>query len=388
MLHPSADQGPSMSGWMPMASNPKRVLLVTPTQTHPPTQGNSARILAFGRELKRRGFAVEVLYFELDQWNPQIHEAMRHEWDELHVLPGRPHKEQSFAAFWGLDDWCPDALTTKVRGLCRARRYSAVIVNYVWLSKCLEGVEDSAKIIDTHDLFGGRAEVALRSGLEPSWYFTSEALEAQGLDRADAVLAIQAEEHDLLAARTRARVMTVGHPVHASFRPAPDTSKGETFGYFGSGNPWNLASVKALDGALAQQAPELDWLLAGSICRRPLGLRSSPRVLGLVDEPADFYDLVSCVLNPMLAGTGLKIKTVEALAHGRPVIGTAEAFRGLEIHHRLQDLQTIEEMIGAIKDFSASQALRQDLSAASARSYVAYMAQTQKAYDDFARLIG
>lgn len=371
-----------------MPSNPPRVLLVSPTQTHPPTQGNSARILAFGRELKQRGFAVEVLYYELDQWTPAIHEAMRHEWDDLHVLPGRAHKDQSFAAFWGLDDWCPDELTTKVRGLCRSRQYAAVIVNYVWLSKCLEGVQDSAKVIDTHDLFGGRAEVALRTGLEPSWYFTSEALETQGLNRADTVLAIQAEEHDLLAARTAATVMTVGHPVHASFRPAPDTQKGERFGYFGSGNPWNLASAKALDAALAEQAPDMSWTLAGSICKRTLGLRSNPHILGLVDAPEDFYDQVSCVLNPMLAGTGLKIKTVEALAHGRPVIGTTEAFRGLEINHPLQSLGSIEEMIDAMRAFGRSASLRNELASACAASYVAYMATTQKAYDDFARLIG
>jgi hypothetical protein len=89
----------------------------------------------------------------------------------------------------------------------------------------------------------------------------------------------------------------------------------------------------------------------------------------------------------MLAGTGLKIKTVEALAHGRPLVGTREAFRGLESFHPMQSLDTIEDMARAMTEFASSRALRAELAAACARTYVAYMATTQSAYDDFASLI-
>lgn len=363
-----------------------RILVVTPTQTHPSLQGNSARILAFGREMKRRGFLVDVLYYVIDHWNEEIARDMRQEWAELHLVSARPHRRQSHASHWGLDDWCPDELVHKVRALCETHAYSAVVVNYVWLSRVLEAVENGLRVIDTHDIFGGRAQLALEAGMEPNWFFTSEAEEGTGLDRADLIFAIQKEERGVLATRTSRPVWTVGHPVHATYRPSPAEEK-TVFGYFASGNPWNRASIRVLDHHLAQSRERLAWVLAGSICKADLGLRSCPHVLGMVPAPSDFYDRVHCVLNPMLAGTGLKIKTVEALAHGRPVIGTDEAYRGLETFHPLQQLLTIDDMATAMHDYAASATLRRELSAACGRTYVSYMAETQQAYDDFASFI-
>lgn len=363
-----------------------RILLVTPTHTHPPRQGNSARILAFGREMHRRGYAVDLLYYKIDYWSGNTAIAMRAEWDALHLIEPQPHRKQARASHWGLDDWCPDALVHKVRQLCLRHPYQAVVVNYVWLSRVLEAVDNAVKVIDTHDVFGGRAELALASGVEPSWFFTSPEDEATGLERADIVLAIQNDERDLLASRTSRPVYTVGHPVHATYRPLPPTDTA-IFGYFASANPWNLASIRALDQELALNGHAMPWVIAGSICRSELNLQSSPRIMGMVQSPADFYDKVSCVLNPMLAGTGLKIKTVEALAHGRPLIGTREAFRGLESFHPMQSLDTIEDMAMAMTEFASSHALRVELITACAHTYVAYMATTQSAYDDFASLI-
>jgi hypothetical protein len=53
--------------------------------------------------------------------------------------------------------------------------------------------------------------------------------------------------------------------------------------------------------------------------------------VGPVDSLADFYGEVDAVINPMLGGTGLKIKTLEALAFGRAFVGTASALDGIPI---------------------------------------------------------
>lgn len=365
-----------------------RVLMVTPTQTNPATQGNSARVLAFGKELKRRGFEVEVLYYVLDGWNPTIENLMRQEWSELYIVEGRQHIKQSYAAFWGLDDWCPDELIMRIRHLCKKNKYHAVVVNYVWLSACLEAVDRPLRLLDTHDLFGNRAQLAVASGLEPSWYFTSVEEEARGLDRADVVIAIQAEEHQLLASRTKAAVMTVGHPVHARFPSGQGQAAREgPFGYFASGNPWNIASIRALDSELARVSPSLEWVMAGSICGQSVPLLTSPRILGLLDEPDDFYDLAACVINPMTAGTGLKIKTVEALAYGRSVLGTSEAFRGMATYHPAQAASTIPDLARIMSDYITTPALRDEIAIASVHTYVSYMQTTQQSYDDLAQMI-
>lgn len=53
--------------------------------------------------------------------------------------------------------------------------------------------------------------------------------------------------------------------------------------------------------------------------------------LGRVDDLAPYYLQATAVVAPILSGSGLKTKTVEALRYGKYVIGSAEAFEGIPI---------------------------------------------------------
>ncbi len=364
-----------------------RILLVTPVFTNPPTQGNSARILAFGREMKARGFAIDVIYYALDSLTPEIEAAMREEWAEVRFVPASPHARQTYPAHWGLDDWCPDSLVAEVARAVGRRNYRAVIVNYVWLSRCFEVVDKPLRCLDTHDLFGGRHELSISAGMEPNWFFTGREEEARGFDRADIVLGIQSEETRRIAAMTKAAALTIGHPVPPYFVSHPDgEARLAQFGYFASGNPWNVRSIEAFDRAVQEQDIVLDWVLAGSICDRPPALRTPFLILGRLAAPEDFYLAVDCVLNPMVAGTGLKIKTVEALAYGRAVIGTWSAFEGLDPEHELHRLDTPQDCASAALAFASSAALRAELYSAGRELYGRYMSRLADSYDHLAAL--
>ncbi len=51
--------------------------------------------------------------------------------------------------------------------------------------------------------------------------------------------------------------------------------------------------------------------------------------VGPVAELAPAYRGARCVFAPMVSGTGISVKTVEALALGKPFVGTSKAFRGM-----------------------------------------------------------
>jgi glycosyltransferase involved in cell wall biosynthesis len=51
--------------------------------------------------------------------------------------------------------------------------------------------------------------------------------------------------------------------------------------------------------------------------------------VGPVAELEPYYAAARCVIAPMISGTGISIKTVEALALGKPFVGTAKAYRGM-----------------------------------------------------------
>lgn len=366
---------------------PLRVLIVSPVPSHPPVQGNSARILAFGNELRRRRVEADFLYYGMEGLAKEQAEVMIGFWHRFFFVRSQPLGRPRFARMWGIDDWCAEQLCATVRELVAVHRYDAVIVNYVWMSRVLEGIDGPLKVLDTHDLFGNRHLTAEDQGLEPRWFFTTLEEERRGFDRADVVIGIQDRESAEIRQRCRGQVLTVGHPVEPAFLTGPRApSPSFTFGYLGSGNPWNVRSVLAIDAALARDRVAR-WALAGTITRRRLILRSHPFLLGVVGRVEQFYDAVECVLNPMLGGTGLKIKTIEAIAYGKPVIGTRDAFEGLPATHDFHRLDSIEAMIEAMKAYTASGALREALVVSSRELYVRYMAEVTRGYDTLVALI-
>lgn len=369
-------------------NRPARILIVSPIASHPADQGNSARIQAFGREMMARGIICEFLYYTAEGLTPEQREAMAGFWHALHLVPAEAVGEPGLPGAWALDDWCPDSLAGRVAALQRAGRYDAVVANYVWMSRVLEGVSGALRVIDTHDLFGDRHLVARAQGLDPSWFFTTRAEEARGLARADLVLAIQEEEAAALRERTAVPVLTLGHMPPLRFLEATGESRPRaTFGYLGSDNPWNAASVRALDAALAG-APELDWLLAGRILRRrDLVLTSRPLLLDPVPEAEAFYRAVDCVLNPMPGGTGLKIKTVEALAFGRPLLGTRDAFAGLPAEHPGHLAADAAGLVPLMREYARCETFRRGLRHASRLLALGYAAEVARQQDRLAAML-
>jgi glycosyltransferase involved in cell wall biosynthesis len=51
--------------------------------------------------------------------------------------------------------------------------------------------------------------------------------------------------------------------------------------------------------------------------------------VGPVADLAPYYRSARCVIAPMVSGSGTSIKTIEALALGKPFVGTLKAFRGM-----------------------------------------------------------
>ena len=354
-----------------------RLLVVSPTPSHPADQGNSARIQTLGFELIERGLEVEFFYYGMEGLKDAQRDAMTAFWSDFHFMPSLPLPPPSLPRCWGIDDWCPDALCAAVRALHVQRRYDAVLVNYVWMSRVLTYLDDTFRILDTHDLFGNRQAISLAAGLEPRWFFTSLEEEDRGFRRADLAIGIQDHETQTIRRRVPVETVTVGHSMAPYFlTDFEERTAIAQFGYFGSGNPWNRRCVEALDAALGAET-RLTWLLAGSLLREPLRLTSAPYILGIVDKPEEFYAIVDCVINPMIGGTGLKIKTVEALAYGKPVIGTVDAFQGMPTRHPAHALESVEACAEAMKRYAADESFRSEVRLTSRLLYFEYMAKTQ-----------
>jgi polysaccharide biosynthesis protein PslH len=115
-------------------------------------------------------------------------------------------------------------------------------------------------------------------------------------------------------------------------------SKALTVGVIGSMHWYPSRSaaervLKELWPEIHRRVPDSRLLVAGWNAERFLGhLFPVPgaELLGEVPDPASFFSRCSVILYPPSRGSGMKIKVLEAMAYGIPVVSNREGLEGLE----------------------------------------------------------
>lgn len=191
------------------------------------------------------------------------------------------------------------------------------------------------KIIDTHDIFANRNQRFKKVGQTTGWFSTTVRQEVIGLKRADHIIAIQATEAEYFRRVQPKRVVVVGDiPEISSIKVGTvrQVLPGQIL-LVGSNNPSNRQGAKWFISyvmpALRQQVPEVSLVVVGGLSES-IEVQPGVQALGVVDSLQAQYAQASVVINPALVGTGLKIKTVEALAYGKPLVTTSVGGEGLE----------------------------------------------------------
>lgn len=309
-----------------------RCLVVTFNRLVPADQGNSRRIMQLVGVYKRLGFEVDLLYHNEEGFDAGLCHSLQAEFGRVNVVRSRAPKHIHEGHVCRVSEWYDRGLEPVARDMHRLRGYKVVHVNYIWYSPLLDIFgSDVTKVLDTHDIFGERREKYTRAGMKPQWFSTSIAEEDIALRRADAALAIQKEEGAEMAGRGHRNILYLPYvePAERPFLP-PDGKRPLTFGYVGSGNDWNILSMAEFLNQLTAKGTPFPHpiVVAGGVCRH---VRDAAGVikLGFVQDLPTFYDTIDIALNPMVGGTGLKIKTVEPLCHGKSVLTTVSGAQGL-----------------------------------------------------------
>jgi glycosyltransferase involved in cell wall biosynthesis len=235
----------------------------------------------------------------------------------------------------GVDDWCPDWFRARVREVVRAERPDVVLVEYVFLSACLESLPAPRPlaVIDAHDVMHRRRATYDAAGVPLRWFHTSRAEEARGLGRADVVLAISDEEAEVLRGMAP-EVLTVPHARAVAPAP-PDAAVPGRVLYVASHNDLNVAAYEWLVArvwpAVRAAVPSAELVVCGTIGEKLPPPPAGVVVRGAVGSLADEYARARVVVNPAPSGTGLPVKTVEALCYGRPVVATRAGSGGITV---------------------------------------------------------
>jgi hypothetical protein len=337
------------------------IVCVTHVVPWPPRAGNEWRVLRLLTHLQRRGYRVFPVFAPLP--GAALPDARRAELGRLlpfatvcerggsittasgevrawlQPLDGRRVRgasplvepEQSRAAWLDAmeEHFCHDAVSAAVSCLVAALDAPAVIAEYVWMSRVLGDGPGRLRIIDTHDVYSTRADKVLAHGVAELHLDAAE--EGALLGRADLLLAI----HDQDGAALRAlapgrRVLTTGVDFDLD-RSAPPPEPVALV--VASDNPMNRKGLRDFLAfawpIVRREVPAARLVVAGAVGAEVGHLDPALDVVGATDDVGALYRRAAIAINPCVAGTGLKIKTVEALCHARRVVCWPSGVDGL-----------------------------------------------------------
>jgi hypothetical protein len=209
-----------------------------------------------------------------------------------------------------------------------------IIVNYAFWGPllALPDVGNRKKVILMHDLLSARIAKFIVSGFPLDCPPIEEATEFAWLNRADYVLAIQKTEADYISTRIKARVLV--QPVVMPIREGTGKQDPLRCLFVGtnirpniSGIGWFLESIWPI---VLQGNPNAQLVIAGSVCNSLERYHPNVRLLGVVPSLASEIDLAGVCIVPLLVGSGLKIKLLEALASGKACVSTPIGVQGIE----------------------------------------------------------
>lgn len=251
------------------------------------------------------------------------------------------------------------------QALCNKLQPDVIVIEYLLAAYLLDDVSatkaaKSLKVIDTIDVLSERVRSFKRRGVEAPLIITPEE-EAQALAPFDVILAIQDHEAPLLQQMAPGkRVVLVGHGQEIT--PIKRAAGGPPHAlFFASQGEHNKHALNHLLDKLwpeiHRQVPEAELMLAGGICDDLDTINvTGVKVLGRVKVPKEAYEEADIVLNPVHAGSGLKIKNVEALCFAMPVVTTSLGAEGLDnaADHALivadEDDAFISAAVGLLRD--------------------------------------
>jgi glycosyltransferase involved in cell wall biosynthesis len=207
--------------------------------------------------------------------------------------------------------------------------------------KVLAGIATRFPAIRRHPIF---RDMRLRHLLSRLSEDRARRQERRFLGLVDCVLSSSRQEYDLYRSM-------LGNTVRCEYQPWPidlrtSGSPGGMHhkdnprygaGFIGGGNPFNVEGIiffcTQVLPIIRQRRPDFQLLISGTemeLLARVLPRWPGVTFEGFVPDVARFYEQVAVCIVPLLHGTGMSLKTLEALRFGRPVVSTLIGARGLD----------------------------------------------------------
>jgi glycosyltransferase involved in cell wall biosynthesis len=244
-----------------------------------------------------------------------------------------PIAQTSLSPQWG--SACTPTEAAAIHKAIYRFRPDVVLANYAWMAP---GICDVRRrhppcAVLTHDVRHRQLHLVNGLPVEILGEHMSAETEFTWLQSTDALIAIQQIEAKVFA-RLLPDKRIVTAPLSVRPRPLPVPEEptvifvGSQHGPNVAGLRWFIENVWPL---VRLETPSARLLVAGTVCKalqspQPAGVE----VLGRLPDLSTAYSRASVVIAPILQGSGVKIKILEAVSFGRACVTTSVGLEGLE----------------------------------------------------------
>jgi len=222
----------------------------------------------------------------------------------------------------------------RLKAFLKGKHFDTIIIEYIHSSYFLNFLtEDTRIILDAHDIISHRAEEFKKFNYPGALYELSGETEAEILSVYDNVMVLCQADADLVNAMTGpGKALLCPHPVEPRSHPQKNIVKNIAFVASGY-----LPNKDAIEWFIANCWPaisakyDVTLSIYGTVCSALIPQAQTNVVYkGFVPDSDQIYEEADLIINPVRFGAGLKIKNMEALAHGIPLVTTTHGARGIE----------------------------------------------------------
>jgi glycosyltransferase involved in cell wall biosynthesis len=333
-----------------------RVLVVSPLSIHPVIHGGAVRISNLIRRMAPAS-RVSLLVLGGGTDDPG-HRCAYEPFCERVLFQHLPDPGDPVHDPWGLlppasRRFCHATISDRISALVDAHRFDIVQLEYAELGAHVRRLDGARTVLVEHDIgfrtqqrqraldIGRRFDAAASVGSGDADGRRQERFEILACAAADQVHCMSEDDRDLLASKLTAaghlRVIPNGVDTGV-YQPGPAADRrGALF----LGSFPHLPNLDAFEllvdevwPAVRRRLPDAALTVAGA--RPPDRVlawdgRDGIRVVGEVDEAAPLYRSHRVLVVPLRAGSGTRLKILEALASGLPVVSTTIGAEGLAL---------------------------------------------------------
>lgn len=301
----------------------RSILLFFPHNPFLLQNGVQTRFFSLLGYFRSRGFSVDLLTHQgfVDTWEPlpaRLHEFVRN----IYMNDFKSSRVQTPKSSKVLPDFAFEPLKMQLEELVLRNRYDDLIIAYVHWAGIVQDVHKVRKIIMIEDFISLNMFERLKGAYDFGASVNDEVSRIALFDEAICISRREQEFFERLCPNVTFRY--VPHFIE-SIKEQKRVKKRYDIAFVGSDNPfneqamrWYLEEIHPLLGDAFRMAIVGGVNLHLQRYHGRLGVEFIP----YVEDVHQLYRASRVVICPMLGGTGLKIKLVEALSAGTPVVAT------------------------------------------------------------------